>query len=59
LDFRFYRNGKAVDPLKVKSPPAKPVDSTYLQEFNLLKDKMMKELGKILPDTLKKLNFLD
>ncbi len=48
LDFRFYRNGKAADPLKVKSPPAKPVDSTYLQEFNLLKDKMMEELKLII-----------
>lgn len=27
LDFRFYRNGKAVNPLHVESPPSKPVDS--------------------------------
>lgn len=47
LDFRFYRNGKAIDPLKVKSPPAKPVDSTYIKEYNLLKDGMMKELELI------------
>jgi len=33
LDFRFYRNGKAIDPLKVKSPPANPVDTTYLAEY--------------------------
>ena len=33
LDFRFYRNGKAIDPLKVKSPPAEPVDSAYLSEY--------------------------
>jgi murein DD-endopeptidase MepM/ murein hydrolase activator NlpD len=36
LDFRFYRNGQPVDPLKVKSPPAKPVDSTYLDEYWML-----------------------
>ena len=34
LDFRFYRNGQAVDPLKVESPPAMPVDSAYLDEYN-------------------------
>lgn len=36
LDFRFYRNGKAIDPLKVESPPAKPVDSAYRIEFDSL-----------------------
>lgn len=34
LDFRFYRNGSAIDPLKVESPPAKPVDSVYLKDYN-------------------------
>lgn len=33
LDFRFYRNGQAIDPLKVKSPPANPVDTTYLAAY--------------------------
>lgn len=33
LDFRFYRNGKAVDPLKVKSPPVNPVDSDNMESF--------------------------
>ncbi len=45
LDFRFYRNGKAIDPLKVKSPPAKPVDSAYLERYNMVVEKYMKELG--------------
>ncbi|MBC35515.1 MAG: hypothetical protein CL663_05680 [Bacteroidetes bacterium] len=35
LDFRFYRNGKAIDPLKVKSPAVKPVDSTYLDRYKV------------------------
>ncbi len=34
LDFRFYRNGKAIDPLKVESPPAKPVDPAYRPTFD-------------------------
>jgi len=34
LDFRFYRNGKAVNPLKVESPPSKPIDPDYQIRFD-------------------------
>ena len=34
LDFRFYRNGKAVNPLKVESPPSKPIDTAYRIRFD-------------------------
>ena len=34
LDFRFYRNGKAINPLKVESPPSKPIDPNYQTEFD-------------------------
>lgn len=44
LDFRFYRNGKAIDPLKVKSPSVKPVDSLYLDQYTLLVDSVRKML---------------
>lgn len=47
LDFRFYRNGQAIDPLKVKSPPAKPVDSLYYDEYRILCDSLVTELEKI------------
>lgn len=33
LDFRFYKNGYAVDPLKVESPPVNPVDPESMDEF--------------------------
>ena len=36
LDFRFYKNGRAVDPLKVKSSPAKPVENKYRPAFDSL-----------------------
>ncbi len=36
LDFRFYKNGRAVNPLKVKSPPAKPVDEKNRPAFDSL-----------------------
>jgi len=36
LDFRFYRNGNAIDPLKVESPPVSPVDPLNLESFKQL-----------------------
>ncbi|MFC1786281.1 peptidoglycan DD-metalloendopeptidase family protein [Candidatus Neomarinimicrobiota bacterium] len=33
LDFRFYKNGQAIDPLKVKSPPVNPVNPNNLEPF--------------------------
>jgi murein DD-endopeptidase MepM/ murein hydrolase activator NlpD len=40
LDFRFFKNGQAVDPLKVESPPSEPVSKDYLEEFNHMKDSL-------------------
>ncbi len=37
LDFRFYKNGYAVDPLKVKAPPVKPVSEDNIDKFNNIK----------------------
>jgi len=34
LDFRFYKNGHAINPLKVESPPAEPVKQKDLQAFD-------------------------
>lgn len=47
LDFRFYRNGKPIDPLKVESPAAEPVDTAYLASFYQLRDSMMIQLDEI------------
>lgn len=33
LDFRFYQNGKPVNPLKVKSPPVEPIKEENMMEF--------------------------
>jgi murein DD-endopeptidase MepM/ murein hydrolase activator NlpD len=33
LDFRVYRNGQAIDPLTMESPPAEPVAKQYLEEY--------------------------
>ena len=47
LDFRFWRNGKAIDPLKVVGPPAKPLGKKYLPKFKKHRDKLLKQLAKI------------
>ncbi len=33
LDFRVWRNGKAINPLKMESPPADPIHSENLKDF--------------------------
>lgn len=47
LDFRFYRNGKAIDPLKVESPPSKPIDSAYRPVFDSIVRQYMMVLDSI------------
>ncbi len=47
LDFRFYKNGQPIDPLKVESPPAEPVKTENLQNFILEKDKWLRLLKRI------------
>ncbi|MDD2320896.1 MAG: peptidoglycan DD-metalloendopeptidase family protein [Geobacteraceae bacterium] len=36
LDFRMYKNGSPVNPLRVKSPPARPVSRTNLAAFRMM-----------------------
>lgn len=36
LDFRMYRHGKAVNPLKVKSPSARPVSTRAMAAFRIM-----------------------
>lgn len=36
LDFRMYKNGKPVNPLKIKSPPARPISTANIAEFRVI-----------------------
>jgi len=47
LDFRVYKGGSAINPLTLESPPAKPVDPKYMQQYTMLKDSLLKDLQKI------------
>ena len=45
LDFRFYKNGYAVDPLKVDAPPVEPVQQENLEKFEKIKTVVLSLLG--------------
>lgn len=47
LDFRFYKNGSPVDPLKVESPPVDPVKEENIKEFTIIKDSLINVLNTI------------
>ncbi len=47
LDFRFYEHGTPVNPLRVKSPPAEPVQEKYQEEFMIHADSLQGVLMRI------------
>jgi len=46
LDFRFYKNGNPVDPLKVEAPPVEPVKEENLTKFEVKKTEVMEIVNK-------------
>lgn len=49
--YRFWKNGRQVDPLKQKFPPAKPVDSEGLPQFRKMVQQEMARLNLIKADS--------
>lgn len=47
LDFRIYKNGTPVDPLKVDAPPVEPIKPENLELFNALRDSLENILDTI------------
>ncbi|NOY38082.1 MAG: peptidoglycan DD-metalloendopeptidase family protein [Chlorobi bacterium] len=47
LDFRFYKNGSPVDPLRIKSPPVIPVKQENKARFDSLKQVLIKLLDTV------------
>ncbi len=47
LDFRVHKNGKAINPLKMKSPPVAPVKKENREEYEIIKETLLKELNRI------------
>ncbi|MEN8229792.1 MAG: peptidoglycan DD-metalloendopeptidase family protein [Bacteroidota bacterium] len=47
LDFRFYKNGSAVNPLKVEAPPVEPVENKNRSSFEIIRVFTMQALKLI------------
>jgi murein DD-endopeptidase MepM/ murein hydrolase activator NlpD len=47
LDFRVYRNGSPVDPLKIESPPTDPVNPALMEQYKKLVSKWKLELDSL------------
>tara|TARA_B100001741_G_C16539057_1_gene593416 strand:+ start:477 stop:1706 length:1230 start_codon:yes stop_codon:yes gene_type:complete len=45
--YRFWKNGRQVDPYKQKLPPSKPVKKENLEAYTMLKDSMMNLIQSI------------
>lgn len=46
LDFRFFKNGEPVDPLKVDAPSVEPIKKVNRDEFNHIKDEFVQLLNQ-------------
>lgn len=44
LDFRVYKNGRPIDPLKLVSPSVEPVPTDSMAKFTLVRDFLLKDL---------------
>ena len=53
LDFRLWRNGTPIDPLKVPTEPAEPIRQANRPAFEAVRDRIKAELEGTLPDSLK------
>jgi murein DD-endopeptidase MepM/ murein hydrolase activator NlpD len=47
LDFRFWKNGKAIDPLKIDPPSANPIRPEIWDDYKIVMEKTRRELDKI------------
>ncbi|MBN2668390.1 MAG: peptidoglycan DD-metalloendopeptidase family protein [Bacteroidales bacterium] len=48
LDFRFFMNGKPIDPLTVKSPPVQPIKDSLKEEYLKVVEKYQKTLDSLI-----------
>ena len=44
LDYRLWKNGTAIDPLKVPQEPAEPIKEEHKQRFEAVRDRVVAEL---------------
>lgn len=49
LDYRVWRNGAPIDPLKMVSEPAEPIAKANMAKFEFVRDRLIAELEGALP----------
>ena len=47
LDFRVWKNGSAINPLKMQSPPAEPIKKQHMEAFTTVYDKYRSQIDTI------------
>ncbi|MFI3263114.1 MAG: peptidoglycan DD-metalloendopeptidase family protein [Rikenellaceae bacterium] len=50
LDFRIWKNGTAIDPLKMSNEKGEDITSSQKESYNLVKDKVISEVSTGIPD---------
>ena len=50
LDFRLWKGGTAIDPLKAPSDPVEPISEENKEAFDIIKDKMLAEIHGDVPE---------
>ncbi len=58
LDYRIWKNGKPVDPLKIPQEPAEPIATANRERFEFVRDRIVAELAGELPEE-KRITQLD
>lgn len=51
LDYRVWRHGTAIDPLKIPQTPSKPISASNRADFNYTKDHIIAELTGDIPES--------
>ncbi len=46
LDFRVYKNGEPIDPLKMDAPPAEPISAENMEKFAKIRDLIVENFNK-------------
>ena len=59
LDFRLWRNGQPIDPLKVPSEPTEPISAENRADFEMIKHLVLAELNGVSSDSLRVVTQLD
>jgi murein DD-endopeptidase MepM/ murein hydrolase activator NlpD len=59
LDFRVFKNGRAINPLKIKSTPAQPIAQANKAAFAELVNQRMLQLNAVEPQLLAHAEYID